>query len=56
MRQQIPALPYQPGGGRTTAFAADGMSAGAPAGPSDGRCSSIATLGTGGTGTTASWP
>lgn len=37
MRQQIPALPYQPGGGRTTAFA-DGMRAEAPAGPSqDGR-------------------
>src|SRR6266498_2400026 len=40
MRQQIPALAYQPGGGGT-AFAANGMSAGAPAGPSDGWCSSI---------------
>jgi hypothetical protein len=31
MRQQIPALPYQSGGGGTTAFAANGMCAEAPA-------------------------
>jgi hypothetical protein len=43
MRRQIPALAYQPGGG-PTAFAANGMSAGAPAGPSNGRCSSKAGL------------
>ena len=48
MRQQIPALPYQPGGGRT-AFVANGMSAQAPAGPSRGpvlvRFKRVASLG-----------
>jgi hypothetical protein len=42
MRRQIPALPYQPGGGRT-AFAPNGMCAEAPA-PLDGRCSSQASV------------
>ena len=32
MRQQMPALPYQPGGGGTTAFAATGVRRG-PARP-----------------------
>jgi exodeoxyribonuclease III len=51
MRQQIPALPYQPGGGRTTAFAANGMSAEARPAHQDGRCSSLADVcrGCGGT-------
>jgi hypothetical protein len=34
MGQQIPALPYQPGGGRMTAFAANGLFAEAPDGTS----------------------